>query len=493
MSISALVAKGATVGFATSGCNILCNGHVVAKAEKCDKLYVLPFSPLVSAHSEESAALANETERPLWHARLGHVAPPKMIEASRASTGIPSFATSSNESLLCEGCACGKMHTAPFAHTSGSVVRTSRALELVHTDVMGPLSPKSKGGARFVVTFVDDFSRFVSVNVIKAKSDVTQCFIDFTRQAEAQTGLKLKCVRSDNGGEYVNRRFNGFCTSQGIIYQTTVPYTPQQNGLAERMNRTLVEMARSMLYYQHFHKLWWAEAVMTAAYILNRIPNSANPHVSPIQLLFHVKPDLQHLRVFGARGFVFVDKAKRTKLDPKAHACIFLGYAVGSKGYRVWDLEAEKLVISRTIQLQEQPPSELNPVCNGPIDQGPDYTIVDDDAAGSPPPPPNYLEPPVSDMEVDSDHADDMDVDSDAHRASPLQSGATSMSLHVPHALTGASSQQATVSVPPIESDASSSSFGMSGMREEGENRLVFKGDPRSVSSASHGVPSFVA
>ncbi|GMF31517.1 unnamed protein product [Phytophthora fragariaefolia] len=176
------------------------------------------------------------------------------------------------DSAVCGGCAQGKMTPTPFARKSGSEVKTHGPLEVVHTDVMGPMKPTSMGGARYVVTFIDDFSGFAL--------------------AETQTGCKLKCVRSDNGGEYTSKRFNRFCALNGIVHQTSAPYSPQQNGLAERMNRTLVEMARAMMHYMEVDRQWWDEAVMTAAHIVNRVPKTARRDKSPLEVLTGVQPVL---------------------------------------------------------------------------------------------------------------------------------------------------------------------------------------------------------
>ena len=139
-----------------------------------------------------------------------------------------------------------KNDESPFRQTSGSEVKTSRPLEIVHTDIMGPMNPKSKGGALHVLTFIDDYSRFVYVYLLAAKSQVFERFKAFRAMVETQTDCKIKCIRIDNGGEYTNHRFNKHCADLGIIHQTSVPYNPQQNGLAERIDLTLVEVDRSM-------------------------------------------------------------------------------------------------------------------------------------------------------------------------------------------------------------------------------------------------------
>lgn len=192
-------------------------------------------------------------------------------------------------------------------------MKTTEVLELIHSDVMGPMQQASKGGARYIVTFIDDFSRYVHVFLLPSKTQVFTCFVEFKNLVEMQTGARVKCLRSDNGTEYINKRFRSFCSSYGIVQQTSAPYSPQQNGLAERMNRTIVEMARSMVHYMGLDLEWWGEAVNAAVYTINRLPNTARTSVSPFEVFYGKRPDLSHLRVFGSRGFVHVEKVKRSK------------------------------------------------------------------------------------------------------------------------------------------------------------------------------------
>ncbi|OWZ15332.1 polyprotein [Phytophthora megakarya] len=137
-------------------------------------------------------------------------------------------------------------------------------------------------------------------------------------------------------------------------------------------------MARAMLHYQHLPKLWWAEALITAAYTINRLPNSARQGTTPFELVWKEKPSLANMRVFGARGFVYVDGTKRRKWDAKSHQCIFLGYSETSKAFRVWDIEDERLVVSRTVALDERPPNQYTAVQpqNHPVSLS--WTIFDD-------------------------------------------------------------------------------------------------------------------
>ena len=157
------------------------------------------------------------------------------------------------------------------------------------------------------------FDKFVDF-VIMAENQFGVKIQDF--ELEGELGLKLKKLRSDGGGEYISKRFVEFCASRGIEKQITVPYTPQQNGVAERMNRTLMEMARSMLYHANCSQNLWAEAVSTAAYLRNRCPTSTFQGATPYERWFMEKPNVDNLRVFGCVAYVHIPDEKRRKLEP---------------------------------------------------------------------------------------------------------------------------------------------------------------------------------
>ncbi|GMF25303.1 unnamed protein product [Phytophthora fragariaefolia] len=413
LSIPSLVAKGASVEFSGDGCTIRFEGRFVAHVEKRDKLFV--WNVVETADEErmpDVAASAELSPGSLWHERLGHVSKKKMVLASRAADGVLSFAQDEEGSVdaFCAGCLCGKMAVSHFSRQSGSVVKTAGLLGIVHSDVMGPMKPQSHGGARFVVAFVDDYSRYVHVYLIKAKLEVFARFKEYKALVEAHTGRRIRCLCSDNGGEYVNKQFGDFIAAHGIVHQTSTPYTPQQNGLVMRMNRTLVEMARSMLYHRGMAREWWGDALRTAVYVTNRVPNTARPQSTPLEVFTGHKPDLSNLRVFGSRGFVHVDKSRRSKWDARAHACIFLGYAAGSKAYRVWDVEDERVVTTRTVVLAERPVENYRTVVHvtrqAPLELDDDVNLV-----------PQQPVVPVTDNGCDTEMAEvddnpvDMEVD----------------------------------------------------------------------------------
>lgn len=179
------------------------------------------------------------------------------------------------------------------------------------------------------------------------------------------------------------------------------------------MNWTIVEMARSMLHYMNVDRQWWGEAVVTATYIVNRIPNTARPDMSPLEVLTGTRPSLEHLKVFGSPGFIKIDDSKRSKWDSKAHRCIFLGYSDTTKGFRVWDIDGQRIVTTRTIQLDERPPPSHSNVMLI-RDGGGDYVplMEDDDESRAQPLPTQRSN--VEDMEVDTPSAaesEEMEVD----------------------------------------------------------------------------------
>ncbi|GMG18092.1 unnamed protein product [Phytophthora fragariaefolia] len=363
LSAGKLAKRGLKVEFQRSSCVIWGNASAIASGKKVGKAYVLDCDQEEARFVQYAGA---DSQWELWHARMGHPNKDALIETQRATNGIP--AVGQAFTTLCGGCMKGKQTVAAFPSRSGT--KTSRVLELVHTDVMGPMKTPSKGGAKYVLTFVDDFSRYVVAYFLKKKSEVASKLKEFMRFYEKQWGERLMCLRSDNGTEYVIKDVTRICTLNGIMHQRTVPYSPQQNGVAERMNRTIMEKARSMLHYKGVPTEWWAEAVSTAVYLINRSTNTLHTTVTPYELGFKVKPTLEHLRVFGSHGYAHIDKAKRTKLEPKSFRCMFLGYAENVKGYRVFDLDASKVKVVRSVKLDEREVDsiyETQPVRNGTV------------------------------------------------------------------------------------------------------------------------------
>ncbi|KAG2758626.1 hypothetical protein Pcac1_g29253 [Phytophthora cactorum] len=232
--------------------------------------------------------------------------------------------------------------------------RAKQVLEVIHSDVCGPMQTSTFSGKRYFVTFTDDKSHFCVVYLLRNKSEVADKFAEFVAMAETQTGKRVKTLRSDNGGEYTSGAMAKFCKDRGIEQKFTPPYTPQLNGVAERMNRTLVECARCMLEHAGLSKSYWGEAVMTATFLRNRCPTRAITHdKSPHQVWTGKKPLLANLKVFGCHAYVHVPKEKRSKFDSKSVRCRFVGYSEHEKAYRFEELESGRVLINRDAQFME--------------------------------------------------------------------------------------------------------------------------------------------
>ncbi|XP_045452164.1 uncharacterized protein LOC123661222 [Melitaea cinxia] len=225
----------------------------------------------------------------------------------------------------CMPCLEGKMSAASYPR--GQATRANQPLELIHSDVCGPMQEPSWGGARYLVTFTDDYSRKTFGYLMKQKSEVMSNFTTFKAYVVKQLGLSIKVLRSDNGGEYINKNFSDYLKREGIVHQSTVPYCPQQNGVSERLNRVLLDKVRCMLSESGLCQRYWGEAVMTAIYLKNRSPTTALAGRMPEEVWTGSKVDLSHLRVFGCIAYCLIPSQKRRKLDAKGKLVIFVGYS----------------------------------------------------------------------------------------------------------------------------------------------------------------------
>jgi len=222
------------------------------------------------------------------------------------------------------------------------------------------MSVLSRGGALYFGTFTDDSSRWTDVVFLQKKSDLLSECKKWLTKAQLHTGTKIKIMRSDNGGKYVSNAFKALHDENGTTPQTTVPDTPQQNGVAERLNRVLVEMARTMMQHKDVNQDLWADAIKTAVYIKNRVTSRALPvGKTPFELWTGNKPNLGNMRMFGSTCWVVLHKSHIDgKIGDKAAKGIFLGYTDGSKAYKVI-LDDGRVVKARSVVFAETNVSEV--------------------------------------------------------------------------------------------------------------------------------------
>jgi hypothetical protein len=232
------------------------------------------------------------------------------------------------------------------AHKPLKEIRSTEKLQLVHSDVFGSMQTVLFGGNRYFVSFIDDYSRCVKVYFMQTKSEVLEKFKQFESMVTNGTGMRIKALRTDGGGEFISRTFEKFLEEKGIRHEKTVAHTPEQNNVAERMNRTLVESARTSLAHAKLSNGFWAEAINTAAHVRNRVATTAiNPPTTPYERWFGKRPDVSHFRTFGCAAYAHVPNCKRKKLDKKAVKLRFVGYSESQKGYRLFDAISRKTVV----------------------------------------------------------------------------------------------------------------------------------------------------
>ena len=221
---------------------------------------------------------------------------------------------------------------------------------------------QAANGAKWFVTFIDDSSRWCEVYFLKTKAGVLDAFKAYKSYAETQLGKQIKSVQSDNGGEYCNQEFDKLLENAGIERRLTVPRTPQQNGVAERMNRTLVDMARCLMLQSGLTPMFWADAVAAACYIRNRCPSSSINDKTPYEKWRGELPDLSNLREFGVPVYVLNKDPTKDKSAERTIKGIFVGYPRETKGYRIWLPNERKQIVARDVKFPEahQNPVELN-------------------------------------------------------------------------------------------------------------------------------------
>jgi hypothetical protein len=226
-------------------------------------------------------------------------------------------------------------------------------LHLVHSDLCVPISSPSFSGCKYFLTFIDDFSIRTWVYFLKLKREVFDKFLAYKALVENQSGHQIQKLRTNNGGEYVNNNFTSYCTTQGIQMQHTISYTPQQNGVVERKNRTLKEMANCMIQSKGLSIKYWEEEINCANYIVNRTPTKALKNIKPEEYWTKIKLDVSHFSVFGSIAWAHIPDEKRKALQPKSEKCIFVGYSEDVKGYILLQPHCNEIIIRRDVKFDE--------------------------------------------------------------------------------------------------------------------------------------------
>ncbi|XP_074293705.1 uncharacterized protein LOC141620839 [Silene latifolia] len=289
--------------------------------------------------------VSNGNNGDIWHLRLGHASNDKLKHIPCISSHLLS-----NKNRICITCSMAKQTKLPFP------VRTDKAphiFDLVHIDVWGPYRKETRTKHKYFLTLVDDHSRTTWVYLMRHKSEVPQLLIQFYAFVKNQFGKRIKCLRSDNALEITEGESKNFLLLKGIWQQTSCVDRPQQNGVVERKHRHLLEISRAIRFNSGLPLSFWGDCVLTAAYIINRLPTKLLNNLTPYEVLLNKAPSYDRLIVFGCLTMVYNPSRDKDKFQPRGIPCIFLGYPLSKKGYRVYDIVKKTVFVSRDVKFFE--------------------------------------------------------------------------------------------------------------------------------------------
>lgn len=311
---------------------------------------------------EEEAVGDGRKPEELWHARLGHLNRGDLRDVLRQS-GTPYRPLTSRElqaTPRCPACMAGKQHRKRFSRRRRPHVHSKRMFEVIHSDLTE--MPPGRDGSRYVITFTDDYSRGSWAYAMKSKSQALHKFQLFEAWVYRQFDAKIRRFLCDNGGEFLT--IGAYLEAQGVEFDTSAPYCKQQNGLAERTNRTIKERINTILMDANLPRSFWTEILDTVTYLKLRAPASILRKKTPYEILYGKPPRLSHLRRVGSRAWVLIPQEQRDKIDPRSSKCRLLGYSEPDQ-YKLYEVHSGRIIFSRDVEFDEQSP--VAPVLEGEV------------------------------------------------------------------------------------------------------------------------------
>jgi len=360
LSVRALYRTCGAVLFVGNACYILSDGDAVHSSGVLDKAsvvgkvndlaqYVLKVTPVKALTCAASTRIAEEVK--LWHRCFNHLGLEKFKLAGTIVDGMPSSVADAKRVIgtVCVPCVGETMLQAPSPRSSTVTTKC----ELVHTDIGGALT-ESLGGFLFFMTALEDSTGFITAMPIENKGMAPEVLKTSIKQLETLTCVKVKRVRRDGAKEYVTDNLKSWYENKGIMSEMTAPYKSQQNGKAERVNRSLMKRVRAALLDAGAEEELWAEALATVVHVLNR-SRKARLDVTPLEALTGRCPNVVGFRVWGSRAWALKPKKQQRKLEPTTEVGRFVGYTVGGKAYRILDNETKQVFECRDVLLEENP------------------------------------------------------------------------------------------------------------------------------------------
>ncbi|GJT99706.1 putative ribonuclease H-like domain-containing protein [Tanacetum coccineum] len=316
-----------------------------------NNLYTLSLGDMMASSPICLLSKASKTKSWLWHRRLSHLNFGAINHLARHGLvrGLPKLKFEKDH--MCSACAMGKSKKKP--HKPKSEDTNQEKLYLLHMDLCGPMRVASVNGKKYILVIVDDYSRFTWVKCLRSKDEAPDFIIKFLKMIQVRLKVPVRRIRTDNGTEFVNQTLREYYEKVGISHETSVARSPQQNGVVERRNRTLIEVARTMLIYAKAPLFLWAEAVATACYTQNRSIIRLRHGKTPYELLHDKLPDLSFFHVFGALCYPTNDSENLGKLQPKADIGIFIGYAPTKKAFQIYNRRTRRIIETIHVDFDE--------------------------------------------------------------------------------------------------------------------------------------------
>ncbi|GKA93362.1 retrovirus-related pol polyprotein from transposon TNT 1-94 [Tanacetum coccineum] len=314
-------------------------------------LYTISISDMAASSPVCLMSKATSTKSWLWHRRLSHLNFGTINDLTRLDLvdGLPKFKYGKDH--LCSACERGKSKKA--SHPPKLVPSDYSKLELLHMDLCGPMRVASINGKKYILVIVDDFSRYTWVYFLRSKDETPEIIKKFITQAQLNYKAKVCKIRTDNGTEFKNATLKAHYEKLGIMQQFSIARTPQQNGVVERRNRTLVEAARTMLIFSKLPEFLWAEAVATACFTQNRSIIHTRYNKTPYELLRGRKPNIAYFHVFGSLCYPTNDRDDLGKMKPKADIGVFIGYSETSTGFRIYNRRTKMIMETIHVKFDE--------------------------------------------------------------------------------------------------------------------------------------------
>jgi transposase InsO family protein len=296
----------------------------------------------------------------LWHRRLAHVGMKNLHKLLKGEHILAPTNVHFEKDMICSACQAGKQVGTHHPHKN--IMTTDMPLELLHMDLFGPIAYISIGGSKYCLVIVDDYSRFTWVFFLQEKSQTQKTLKGFLRRAQNKFRLRIKKIRSDNGTKFKNSQIEGFLEDEGIKHEFSSPYTPQQNGVVERKNRTLLDMARTMLDEYKTPDWFWAESINTACYSINRLYLHRILKKTSYELLTGKKPNVSYFRVFGSKCFILIKRGRKSKFARKTVEGFLLGNDSNTRAYRIFNKSTGLVEVFCDIMFDETNGSQVEQV-----------------------------------------------------------------------------------------------------------------------------------